>query len=395
MKIGVVGLGKLGLPIAKAVEARGHEVLGNDIDKSIPFQQDSIKQIVSWADLVLVIVQTPHGPEYEGVTRLPDTREDFNYEFLIEAIKEIAEEAKLQKRITGLVVVSTCLPGTYEREIRPMLNDKIRYLYSPAFTAMGTVADDLYNAEFNIIGWEMVSDTDYPRTHLERLLSLYASLNDAETVVTDIKTAEAVKVAYNTFVTAKTVLGNVWGELSHKMGIDFSVIKKTWSLSRKRLISDRYLESGMADGGACHPRDNIAMSWVARKSGLSYDYFESLMMAREKHTEWLANIACELATERQLPLVILGKSFKPETDIEIGSPSKLLFNLAKEHTGVVVVHEDVLSTTEPAVIFIGTKNKYYAKIRFPKDSVVIDPFRYIKEQDGVELISIGGKCEND
>ena len=58
----------------------------------------------------------------------------------------------------------------------------------------------------------------------------------------------------------------------------------------KRLLSPAYLRGGMGDGGGCHPRDNIALSWLAREVDLSYDLFEALMVCRERQTEWLAEL---------------------------------------------------------------------------------------------------------
>lgn len=387
MKIGVVGLGKLGLPIAEAMAAKGHEVIGNDINlANIPFRQASLERLVGWSDLLFVIVQTPHQPKYDGSVPLPPGRADFDYSYLRDAVKKLANRARRQERVIRVVVVSTCLPGTFEREIQPLLNEYIDYIYSPLFPAMGTVAEDFYSAEFNLIG-----HGDNPKG-AALLKDFYATINDAESIVTDIATAEAIKVSYNTFVTMKTVLGNIWGEIAHKMGLNFEDIWKAWSLSNKRLLSDRYLAAGMGDGGACHPRDNIALSWLAQNLGLSYDFFGSLMMARQAHTKWLARVAVNEAAKHGLPLVILGRGFKPETDIVAGSPSILLHNIIMEKwpDADVEIAED-MEFERPAAVFIGTANERYRRYQFPEGSVIIDPFRYMPDQEGVEVIRIGEK----
>ena len=71
------------------------------------------------------------------------------------------------------------------------------------------------------------------------------------------------------------------------------------------------------------PRDNIALSWLARELDLSYDFFEGLMIARERQTEWLAELMefYDRRGEARMLKVILGKSFKPETNITVGSPA--------------------------------------------------------------------------
>ena len=145
-KIGFVGLGKLGLPVALSIENKGYQVCGYDINPSvakyiserkIPYQEEgtlellektnlkvlpSIKEVVKFSDIIFCPVQTPHDSRFEGISRLPKERIDFNYSYLIKAVKDIASACMdLNKKIV-LVVISTVLPGTIEREIFPLLN---------------------------------------------------------------------------------------------------------------------------------------------------------------------------------------------------------------------------------------------------------------------------------
>lgn len=110
---------------------------------------------------------------------------------------------------------------------------------------MGTVLEDYLNPEFNLIGVESEEAAD-------KLEAFYSTINEAPPVRTDITTAEGIKVSYNTWITAKTVIANAWGELAEKTGMDFDDIKRAWDLSGKRLISTRYMNAGMSDGGGCH-----------------------------------------------------------------------------------------------------------------------------------------------
>ena len=104
MNVGFIGLGKLGLPCALAVESRGHKVVGYDpseqvkdiIDtKKLQYQEiwaqehldkskieiTSIEGVVKHSEIIFVPIQTPHGEKYEGITRIPKSRTDFNYSF--------------------------------------------------------------------------------------------------------------------------------------------------------------------------------------------------------------------------------------------------------------------------------------------------------------------------
>jgi len=405
---GFIGLGKLGLPVALAMEARGNRLVGYDINpqvkehleqRRVAYQEadmesllsghllehaQSIKDLVQKTDLIFCAVQTPHDPRFEGHQPLPDERADFDYTYLKDAVKQVAVAAeKLGKKVT-LVVISTCLPGTYEREIKPLLTPNINYVYNPFFIAMGTVINDFYNPEFVLIGKEDGDIT--PLTNFYRL-----TLGDQKMFVTDITTAEGIKVFYNTFITTKTVLGNMYGEFAHKLGMNVDHIHQAFSLATDRLMSPKYLKSGVGDGGGCHPRDNIALSHLADKHNLSFNIFEQLMAAREKHMEWLGQLFEQAMAESDLPGIILGKSFKPETNIQTGSPAILLSSILK-NKGLEFEHYefDHPNDLPTAVYLIATAHQNYANLSFPQGSTVIDPFRIIPKKDGLKVVLIGG-----
>lgn len=415
MNIGMLGLGKLGLPVALAIESKGHTVKGSDInpdvkkflkERKIPFKERGIQplldrtklevvdttELVASSDIVFCAIQTPHDPKFEGTTKLPKERSDFDYTHLKLAVADIAHQAKKVQKKTTLVVISTCLPGTFEREIKPLLNEYIEYVYNPFFIAMGQVVDDFLHPEFVLIGQR-------DEVAAENLQSFYRTLHSAECVVTDITTAEGIKVSYNTWITAKTVIANVWGELCHKLGMNFDDMFKAWSLSTDRLISTKYMKSGVGDGGGCHPRDNIAMSHLASKVSLSRNIFEDLMKARENHMAWIGREATRYSLRKDLPIVMLGRSFKPETNIETGSPAILLHNLlanSKEYPHPIqhfdTIHDLRKNRADiPAVYIIATQHSEFARYKFPEGSVIVDPFRYIPKQNDVQCIQIGSK----
>lgn len=405
MRIGFCGLGKLGLPVSLAVESKGHQVWGYDIssdpykylkEKKIPYKEKDIQpllntnkirttqtvdELVENTDLIFVSVQTPHKPEYEGNTPLPITREDFDYSYLRDAIFHLSNSAKAQKKSIIIATISTCLPGTFSREIKHLLNEYTHYVYTPQFIAMGTVLEDYLYPEFNLIG---VEDELAANT----LGKFYETINNAPHLDTDITTAEGIKVSYNTWITAKTVIANTWGELAHKTGMNFDDIYRAWSLSGKRLLSNRYMDSGVGDGGGCHPRDNIALSYIADKVGLSHNLFEDLMLSRERHMKWLGTIGIQKSMQFELPLYVLGKAFKPETNIETGSPAVLMTNIIKD-IGYPVYNAEDIDTLAPGVYIIGTKHQKYQDYQFPAGSIIIDPFRFIPKLEGVTIIHIG------
>jgi UDPglucose 6-dehydrogenase len=149
----------------------------------------------------------------------------------------------------------------------------------------------------------------------------------------------------------------------------------------------------MADGGSSHPKDNAALSWLAKDLDLSYNIFETIMEVREKQTNWLASLA--IAEAGDLPIMIMGKSFKPESNITTGSPALLLKRIFEEKNVRVNIFDpnidkEDLDLTIPRLYVIATQHSVFMRYQFAPASCVIDPFRFIPHQDGVKLISLGG-----
>ena len=412
MNIGFVGLGKLGLPCALAIDAVDeHSVMGYDPDErindylnkgEIPYREEgtaellkkhsisftNLKEVIESSEIIFVPIQTPHDPLYDGVTRLPETRIDFDYTYLVEGLKQISKVLDDIQEEKIVVVISTVLPGTIESQIKPILSKYAKLCYNPFFIAMGTTINDFLNPEFVLMG---IDDKDAA----DKLKSFYKTLHNKEVFECTLDEAELIKVSYNTFITMKICLANTVAEMSHKLkNINSDNVMDALKLANQRLISDKYLNGGMGDGGGCHPRDDIALSWLSQKVDLSYDWYENLMISREKHTEWLAELTIQKSIEKQMEIFILGKSFKKETNLTNGSPAYLLKNLIEEKNHKTKIYDPFIDNqveefNDPSVFFIATNHEVFKDINFPAGSVVIDPWRMIDEQERVELISIG------
>lgn len=418
MKIGMIGLGKLGLPVAVAMDLKGHEVTGYDINPALmqkktwpyleagpdgtgeflPYLQKSgvrfgaLADVVKHAEIIFVAVQTPHDPRYEGITRLPAERVDFDYRYLEAACKDVFGEIARQGKAKVVAIISTVLPGTIRERILPLANDCVTVVYNPAFIAMGTVLRDFLEPEFVLIG---ARPEEYKFSN--KVATFYTDLLVKPLIVHNtIETAEIIKVSYNTYIGMKIAFANTVMEICHKTPCANSddVINALEQADR-RLMSAAYLYGGMGDGGGCHPRDNIAMSYLARKLNLSYDLFDSIMTARERQTDWLAKMANHYALERNIPIVILGTAFKPETNIETGSPALLLKHVLADLGHYPFTFDPFVSpdmefyTTSPAVFVIATMHAQFADYEYPRGSVVIDPHRYIEDKPGVDVIQVG------
>ncbi len=411
MKIGFIGLGKLGLPCALAIESKGHQVCGYDIDdkvkkiletKILPYREigalellkqsdlkfcSTISEVVENSEIIFVPIQTPHQEKFEGITRLPDERIDFDYTWLKQGVKDLSDAIERAGIDKVVIIISTVLPGTIRREIIPLLGKYTKLCYNPFFIAMGTCVNDFLNPEFVLFG---VDDEDAA----EKAKEFYRTIHDKPFVRMSIESAELTKVAYNTFITNKLTIVNTLMEICHKIpGANVDEVTDALKMATDRVVSPRYMSAGMGDGGHCHPRDCIALSWLARELNLSHDIYNDLMLAREHQTEWLADLIIEEADNAILSIIILGKAFKEQTNLTVGSPSILLKNLLEEKGHKVIMYDphidEKMDFFWPSVFFIGTKHEEFLTFKFPIGSVVIDPWRYIPEQDGVKLIKVG------
>ena len=260
---------------------------------------------------------------------------------------------------------------------------------------MGTTINDFLFSEMILIGSENKEAT-------KNLENFYKTINSSPIFNTNLENAELIKVVYNTFISTKISFINSIMETCHNLpNTNIDEISKALSLCTDRIISTKYLYGGMGDGGGCHPRDNIALSWLANKLSLSYNWYDNIMKQRESQTEWLAKIIIKNKIKNNNKIFILGKCFKPETNLVVGSPSILLKNILEELGEKVIMWDPYIDKNEkefvkennldkePSLFFIGTKHNYFKKFNFYKDSTVIDPFRYLKLDNKINYIPIG------
>jgi len=326
MKIGFVGLGKLGFDAAVAL-AEKHEVKGYDINRTMKtsnFEEvNTLEKACKDRDIVFVAVQTPHDPIYGGEEPTSHLEpKDFDYTFITKAVADIDE---LIDPGTMIAVISTMLPGTVRSQIAPLVKNG-KFIYNPYLIAQGTVIDDMKNPEMIMIGTENGKIDE----NVEKLFEVYDPiLKDVYNTRYEVGTweeTEATKVFYNTFISAKLTLVNMIQDVAMKVGhMNVDQVANSLAKSYHRITSSRYMKPGFGDGGGCHPRDNIALRVLNQKYKLGYDLFDAIMKAREEQAHNMARWCMEQAPH---DVVILGKAFKPglkpEDGHTVGSPSMLV-----------------------------------------------------------------------
>lgn len=384
-KIGFIGLGKLGREVSE-VMAEKHEVLGYDINHDIHPEGvkvvNTIEEVVKDRDIVFIAVPTPHDPRYDGRYPCMDLEpKDFNYDIVKSILVEVDKYAT-EKQLVALI--STVLPGTINREFIPLIHN-FRFIYNPYLIAMGTVKWDMVHPEMIILGTE---DGDWTGD-AKIMKEFYDTIEDPSTRF-ELGTwteAEAIKIFYNTFISTKVAFVNMIQDAAERIGnMNVDVVTGALERSTYRILGKAYMTAGMGDGGGCHPRDNIALRWMAKNYGFGYDYFQGIMQAREEQARNMAKYLKMLSEKEELPVVILGKAYKPDVEYLEGS-SSILVGTFLEKEGVAVEYD--LKEPKKAVYLLGHKGKFH-DYDFPKGSVVVDPWRaYRSDKESVRVISYG------
>ena len=404
MKVVMIGLGKLGLPCAE-VMAEHYDVCGYDVTIVEPTMtvtiKNSIQAAVEGRDLIFVAVPTPHDPAYGGsspITDLPP--KDFDYSIVQQVLAEINPHVNKSQLV---VLISTVLPGTVRKHLQPLITNA-RFIYNPYLIAMGSVKWDMVNPECLIIGTEDGTTTG----DAQALVDFYKPLmaNSPQINVGTWDEAEAIKIFYNTFISAKIGLVNMIQDVAEANGnINVDVVTDALKAATQRITGPRYLTAGMGDAGACHPRDNIALRWLAKELDLGYDLFHAFMGSRDMQAMNMAERLIQLSNEHGLPVVIHGRAYKPYVEYTIGSYSELVGHYV-EAAGVKLHYVDpltgdnyqpdhpcvLLMAHNAGVTYSGTgveikEDSFYCAI--PQGSIIVDPWRQLPDMTGIRVIHYG------
>lgn len=403
MKVAMIGCGKLGLPCAE-VMAQHYDVVGYDTVKDPGAKivlADNLKDAVAGRDLIFIAVPTPHDPQYGGSKPIADLPvKDFDYTIVKEVLAEINNYVNKSQLV---VLISTVLPGTVRSHLEPLITNA-RFIYNPYLIAMGSVAWDMVNPECIIIGTRDGSVTGDAKL----LVDFYKPLmeNDPRINIGTWDEAESIKIFYNTFISAKIGLVNMIQDVAEKNGnINVDVVTDALKAATQRITGPRYLTAGLGDAGACHPRDNIALRYLAQKLDLGYDLFHAIMYSRDIQAENMAKKLVELSKKHNLPVVIHGRAYKPYVPYTIGSYSELVGHYV-ELAGVPLQYSDPLTgdtvsdgTTAVVLLAHNASVTYYGTgvettgsgfyYKLGENSVILDPWRTTPPLQGMTVIHYG------
>lgn len=356
-KVGVVGLGKLGTPLALLIAQAGHTVYGVDLnpnrimelksrevldtepgvaellrDSSLKIHFNSTYDELSFVDVIYVIVPTPSLES--GF---------FSNEFVISALEDIGLALAQNVKEQLVVIVSTVMPGSTDGVLSKALLSNIeeknrikkKIIYSPEFIALGSVIHNLRFPDIILVGASREEDA---KAHLEITKSL--AMNSPEVKVLSNQEAELVKLAINTFITMKITFANFIGEIARN-SLEVDATKVCEAIGRDTRIGTKYLSPGLGFGGPCFPRDNRAFSEYAKSLNLSAELAfatESINKSLPKSiSSWIISNYPE-----KKKIAILGITYKENSDVTEESQSIFLANELTQTGCTIMVHDPLL-----------------------------------------------------
>jgi UDPglucose 6-dehydrogenase len=356
MRVAVVGLGKLGAPLAAVLATKGNDVLGIDVNPApvarlneglAPVDEPGLQALISasrdklsattnvedaaTAEVTILLVPTPS-----------DDRGAFSNQYLVAALEDVGRGLSQRDEHHVVVVASTVMPGSCEGEIRSVLErssgrevgDTLGLCYSPEFIALGNVIHDLLRPDMVLIG---ESDSRSGGVVEE----LYAGVceNDPPFRRMSLVDAELTKIAVNTYVTMKISYANMLADLCERLpGADVEVVTDALGLDSR--IGRRYLSGAIGYGGPCFPRDNKAFAVLARDLGAEPLLAEATDSVNSAQTDRLARIVQRHLEDGQR-VGILGLAYKPDTGVVDQSQGVALASLLSEAGHEVLVYDPV------------------------------------------------------
>lgn len=409
--VSVIGLGKLGSPMAACFAAKGFDVIGADvnetyvaaIDNGRPpvFEPDLAEMIsegrsrlrattdtvaaTSESDVTFVIVPTPS--EEDG---------GFSLRFVLSACESIGAALRKKDTYHLVVITSTVMPGATGGAIHAALElasgkrcgDDFGLCYSPEFIALGSVVRDFLNPDFLLIG-----ESDERAGTM--LATLYRQVVDTEPPVArmNFANAELAKISVNTFVTTKIAFANMLARMCERLpGADVDVVTSALGLDAR--IGARYLKGAISYGGPCFPRDNIALAALARSLEAPAFVAEATDRANRDGIQRLADLVCEHLAPGAAA-AILGLSYKPNTDVVEESPGLLLVQ-ELDARGVVVAAYDPAATENARRALDGSDIRFADSVREAVEDaavvVVATAWTEFSQLDPTLLARNGKRC---
>jgi len=359
-KIAIIGSGYVGLVTGACLAEIGNKVICVDNDNKkiqllkknkIPIYEPGLEEIVKKnvklkrlsfsndisssvrkSEIVFIAVGTP-------------SREDGSADlsFVENVCKEIAKSLNSYKLIVEKSTVPVETGEWVEKTINKYLKKKVPFdvASNPEFLREGSAVNDFLNPDRIVIGVKS--------KQAEKILTeLYKPLN-APIVVTDIKSAELIKHASNSFLALKISFINAVGNICERTGADITKVAEGMGLDKR--IGKHFLNAGIGYGGSCFPKDLDAFIWIAGKLGYDFELLKVVKKINEEQKKlFVRKIEDTLWIIQGKTIGVLGLAFKPNTDDMRQAPSIDIINMLKSQGAKIKAYDPKAMEKAKAII---------------------------------------------
>jgi UDPglucose 6-dehydrogenase len=364
MKIGVVGLGFVGLSLTSVLSSKGYDIIGIDINKEKckkisngipPFFEPELEKtlknglkkklkisndfsLINNCDFIFVTVGTPQN-----------TNGSIDLSIIKKAISTIGESLLKNKKKPIILIKSTVIPGTVKKIILPILEKKANKKNGKDF---GLISNPEFLQESSAI-----RDTKFPHVvvlggdqteFMKKAKKMFSKLHpNVPIITTNHQTAEMIKYANNSFLATKISFINQLSNICQKIpGANIDDIGKTIGLDPR--IGKLFLNAGPGYGGSCLPKDMKALINFANISGVNPTLLNAVEEINTKQLEEIIlMIKQKLGDLTSKKITILGTAFKPDTDdIRDSIAIKLIEKLLKKKAKIIIHDPKAIKNTK-------------------------------------------------
>ncbi len=355
MKITVIGLGYLGATHAIAMAELGHDVIGieanpqrlSDLQNGkVPFYEPGLPEaLVSVLAKGNIVFKADHDSESleadlhflcVGTPQLPGSYAA-NTEYLHSAVQALAPYLREDAVVAGKSTVPVGTSAELALALQAATGNRPHLVWNPEFLREGTALEDSLRPDRIVIG---VNDE-----HSETVMrKVYESITDLGTpfIVTDIPTAELVKVAANSFLATKISFINAMAEIAEVSGAD--AVQLAQAIGYDERIGNKFLRNGIGFGGGCLPKDIRAFMARADELGVgsAVDFLADIDAINLRRRSRVVDLVTqELGDLTGKKVTVLGAAFKPDSDDLRDSPAIAVAQLLQAAGANVVVHDPI------------------------------------------------------
>ena len=396
MKIAIVGAGYVGLVTGACFAELGNEVICVDHDAAKIKALKGLKIPIYEPGLEELVKRNTHHGRISFTTDIATavrnsiiifiavgTPPKENGEADLTGIESVARAIAKSMNSYRLIVEKSTVPVETGRwvkhtiEINKKKNVPFDVASNPEFLREGQAIEDFMHPGRIVIGVESKK--------AEALLrELYAGI-EGPLLVTDIKSAELIKHASNSFLALKISFINAISKICERTGADIGRVAEGMGMDKR--IGRAFLDAGIGFGGFCLPKDLDAFITISEKLGYDFKLLREAKEINESQKEdFIKKIEDHLWNIKDKTIAVLGLAFKPNTDDMRFAPSIDIIRALQKH-GAHIRTFDPQAMSRAKKIFKGVKfcEDAYEAARSSDCAIIVTEWNEFKELDFKKL----------